>query len=52
MQMVFLRVGAGKDPMLMMINFHIVVVGGTICCCLVKGFRAGVKRLGRVATER
>lgn len=30
MQMVFLGVGAGKDPKLMMINFHIVVVRGEL----------------------
>lgn len=30
MQMVFLGVGAGKDPELMMINFHIVVVRGEL----------------------
>lgn len=43
MQMVFLGVGAGKDPKLMMINFHIVVMkGGAVCCCSVKGFSARV----------
>lgn len=30
MQMVFLGVGAGKDPKLMMINFHIVVMRGEL----------------------
>lgn len=37
MQMVFLGVGAGKDPKLMMINFHIVVVRGD--CLLLFGQR-------------